>query len=75
MATISEEGRTLRVTSDEAAFLVTMHIVARCSDCGHLHHEDYERWAEIDDLLRTRREFFGETGGDEHGGTNGVSVR
>jgi hypothetical protein len=64
-AKIIEDDRELVVSTSDADRLVEAGLCSRCSECGALHHEEYERWDEIDDLLRRlaalRRRFFGET--------------
>ncbi len=56
MPIICEDGRHADITPDEAAFLIALRVVETCSDCGQLHHEEYERWDEVDRLLQTRRQ-------------------
>jgi hypothetical protein len=60
MPWIDERGRRMPVSEADAALLIREGLVYPCSDCEEMHHEDYERWEEIEDLLAARRAFFKE---------------
>jgi hypothetical protein len=55
MPWISEDGRRLFITPVEALLLEALDVAHTCSECGNLHHEEFERWEEIEQLLRSHR--------------------
>lgn len=55
---ISEEDRVEVVSEHEAESLVELGLLYRCYDCRNTyHHEEYERWEEVEVALATLRAF------------------